>query len=288
MRILRLQAAAAVLLAAPGMQDAASEPTPAPLAAPRVQEPSAETTPVRTPVGVKATVYGVVLPGSEFEPVELDNKAPVALRIEHVQRHGTAHRYAIEFVGNEPGTYDLAQFLRRKDRTEPGPLPRVAVVVTTSLPPDQQEPNPLPGLAPPPLGGYARLLWVLGGAWVAGLFAILLVRQSRATDLAAVAAPPSLADRLRPLVDEARRGGLAPAQLAELERLLLHAWRARLGLEETPVREAIAALRRHEQAGELLRALEQWLHQRGGPPIDAEALLRPYQDFADPDGAPRP
>src|SRR5688500_841871 len=102
-----------------------------------------------------------------------------------------------------------------------------------------------------------------------------------------VAPPPvrkTVADRLRPLIDQAARGTLTIEEKGKLERMLLWYWQQRLDLTSDSPAEAIAALRRHEQAGELLRALEQWLHRRpeSAVTVDVNALLAPYRDAPDP------
>ena len=94
--------------------------------------------------------------------------------------------------------------------------------------------------------------------------------------------PVTLADRLRPLVDKALAGTLNQGQHAELERLLIGYWRKRLKLEQCAPAEFMPLLRNHEEAGPLLRRLEDWLHRPAGTaePVDLSALLEPYQAVA--------
>lgn len=239
--------------------------------------------PVRTTVGIPALVTAVVLEGSEFEPVETTLASKVVLRIEHMQQHGTARRYAIQFTGFEKGEYDLAQFLRRKDRTDNGPMPKIPVIIDAALGAEQNEPRALDPIAAPDLGGYARTMWTLGIAWAVGLVAILFAFRKRRSATVVAAPQPTLADRLRPVVARALQGTLEPEGRAELERLLLSFWRKRLALESTPAQQAIAMMRAHAEAGALLRALEQWLHRKQPEPIDIEALLSPYAQVRDED-----
>ena len=237
--------------------------------------------PVRTTVGVPAHLDGVVLPGSEFEAVPGTQTSKVVVRIADVNVHGTAHRYDLEFVGLEAGEYDLGAFLQRKDRTENGPLPPLPIVVASVLPAGKVKPDDLPAVPVRRLGGYQTELWVLAALWVVGLLLILFVGRKRRAVAAAAAPPLTLADRLRPLVGEAIAGALPEARRHELERLLLAYWRRRLGLQDRPVKDAIAAMRQHDEAGALLRELERWLH---APParrgtVDVQALLAPYENL---------
>jgi hypothetical protein len=94
------------------------------------------------------------------------------------------------------------------------------------------------------------------------------------------AAPLTLADRLRPLVEDARTGELSTERRAELERLLLAHWRERRDLAGVDAADAVIRLRRDEEAGPLLRQLEEWLHRPGGSgahEVDVAALLEPYR-----------
>ena len=240
--------------------------------------------PVRTTIGIPALVTGVVLEGSEFEPIETTLKSPIVLRIEHMQKHGTANRYALQFTGMEAGQYDLATFLRRKDRSDNGAMPKIPVVVEAVRDDSQHEPNALQPMKARDVGGYARTMWLLGGAWAIGLLAILFAFRKKKAAPAAILRKATLADRLRPAVARAIDGSLDSEGRAELERLLLSVWRVRLSLQEVPVREAIVLLRAHEEAGELLRALDQWLHAKSKQPVDVEALLRPYSKIEDEGG----
>jgi hypothetical protein len=131
------------------------------------------------------------------------------------------------------------------------------------------------------------MMVVVGVLWV-GLLVPLIFwrRQKRVKVEAAAPARKTFADRLRPLIDRAANGTLTVEEKGKLERMLLWYWQQRLDLTGDSPAEAIAALRRHQQAGELLRALEQWLHRRPGSTAtataDVNALLMPYRDAPDP------
>jgi hypothetical protein len=121
---------------------------------------------------------------------------------------------------------------------------------------------------------------IVGGvSWLLGLLAILWFgRRRKAATAAADAKPLTVADRLRPLVEAAIAGKLTHKQRAELERTLLAFWRRRLGLEKQKPAEAMALLRAHPEAGQLLEQLEIWLHRPGtAEAVNVTALLRPYQ-----------
>ncbi|MBX9626802.1 MAG: hypothetical protein K2X82_23580 [Gemmataceae bacterium] len=236
-----------------------------------------------TTVGMSGKVEGLVLPGPELEAKPLtDRAAPVVLRVVQVYPHGTAFRYDLEYFALEPGSYDLKDYLRRKDGSPTAGLPPIPVTAKPILPPGQIEPNQLTIDPGPRVGGYRLLLIGLGVAWGLGLVAIVLSfffpRRRRAA--AIDAKPVSLADRLRPLVEGAVAGKLSQGELAGLERGLLAYWRKRLKLEAAEPGAAIDALRRHPDAGPLLAELEGWLHRPGpAAPVDVGRLLAPYRNL---------
>lgn len=230
-------------------------------------------------VGMPLVLREVVLPGPQLEAVPwTDRRQKLVVRVLDVYPHGDAFRYDLECVGYEPGTYDLREHLRRPGEAGPPDLRPMAVRIVALLPPGQIEPHPLASQTTPRLGGYRWLLAALGVAWVVGLLAILRGRRRReALGAASAAVAPTLAERLRPLVERAQRGELTPAGQAEIERLLLADWRQRLRLDEEHPAAAIVALRAHPEAGALLRRLEAWLHDPQAPrEIDLPALLAPF------------
>ena len=57
----------------------------------------------------------VVLPGPELEPTpRTDRKRPVVIQSLTAYPHGTAFSYDIEYYGLDPGTYNLADYLRHR------------------------------------------------------------------------------------------------------------------------------------------------------------------------------
>ena len=256
----------ALIGAMPGLHPAARAETPPP------NHPS---------VGVAARINQLVLPGTELEPKPLaDRQAKMVVRIIEVYPHGSSFRYDLSYYGLEPGTFDLKDFLKRKDGTSSADLPPIPVTIRAILPPGQIEPSAL-RTTPSVFRGHYRLGMFLGAvAWFLGLLAIIFVGRRQARHARAAPRPPvTLADRLRPLVERARAGTLQPLERAELERTLIDYWRRRLGLEALSPGRAIALIRGDDQAGALLRQLEGWLHRPPGEaePVDVAALLEPYQ-----------
>jgi hypothetical protein len=229
-------------------------------------------------VGMRATIEQLVLPGSELIAAPSTPKAKVVLRVLRTWPHGEHLRYDLEWTGLEAGKYDLAAYLLRRDGSAVGALPPIEVTVTSVLGSGAVEPNELDPRAADRLDGYERLQWAFGAVWVAGLLAILLVGRRWRRPKTELRRPPTLADRLRPLVERVAAGHASDAENAELERLLVAFWRARLSLGEQKAGDAIVAIRRHPEAGALLRQVEAWLHMPSSPERpDLASLLEPYR-----------
>ncbi|MDG2383999.1 MAG: hypothetical protein P8N76_20170 [Pirellulaceae bacterium] len=241
-----------------------------------------------SPIGMSATIEELILPGTELEVKPFAEDPLVVLRITKVFQHGSSFRYHLTYYGLESGSYDLADYLQRKDGSTADDLPAIQVKVHGILPPGQVTPNPLETATSPALGGY-RLLLTLGViVWLIGLF--LLLRSNGQSSLgkpkSANQPARTLADRLRPLIKSASDGSLNDPQRAELERLLLAFWRKKLGVHELSPGAAMAALKADPAAGELMQQLEIWLHHPNpDTDIDLAALLAPYRSVQDPDAS---
>lgn len=233
-------------------------------------------------VGMTGRISQLVLPGNELEAKPYnDRKLPVLLRVRSVKAVGTDYQYEIEFQGFDPGTYDLRDYLRRKDGSSLDGVPAIKISIVPIRPPGQVEPNALQLDQSFWLGGY-RWWLILGGVlWFAGLAAIIYYgfwprRKSAAGKLNQ---PVTLADRLRPLVERAISGQAKPAELASLERCLHSWWRQKLGMDDQAIQQSTMKLQEHEQAGPLLQQLELWLHRPGTQQqVDVSRLLEPYRN----------
>ena len=231
-------------------------------------------------VGMEGRIE-LALPGTLLEAKPVDDRSVVVLRVADSQPHGTLIRYDLRYVGMEPGGYDLRDFLVRKDGSSTADLPAIPVTVAGRLSVKHD------GLLAdgsdrrlPRLGGYTVALIAAGTIWI-GVLGWLVVGRRRKTAPVATHAvrTETLADRLRPLVEQAALGQLPPDGQARLERMLVQHWRQKLGLEDLPLTEALARMKAHPESGQLLRELESWLHRPpGSAPVDVATLLAPYRE----------
>jgi hypothetical protein len=230
-------------------------------------------------VGIEGRLE-ILLPGTALLAKATDRTSRVTVRIASTRPHGALTEYDLRYIGLVPGKHDLRQFLVREDGSTTNDLPALEVQIAGLLPAQHRgellprSPEPLAAL-----GGYKFVISAVVALWALVVIPLFLAGRKRkaATEGPAPIAPPTLAERLRPLVELATAGRLTTDQQAQLERMLLSHWRERLGLESVSATEAIARLREHSEAGVLLRALEDWLHRRPGTAkVDLDAVLAPY------------
>jgi hypothetical protein len=184
-----------------------------------------------------------------------------------------------------PGTHDLRDHLFTTNglpATNMAPLQvRVAGVLPT---PHSGWLEEQAMSAPSLFGGYRATVIVVIVLWLAGFILLALVgRKRRPAQAAPVGArAPTFAERLRPLVERAAQGALSTDEQAALERLLIMHWQRRLGLAHADGAELITRLRQHDEAGALLRALEDWLHRPPGTAtVHLDSILAPYRNLPD-------
>ena len=241
----------------------------------------------QTTMGVEG-VFFARHAGPVLEAAPYDENAPIVLRIAEVsEEKGRGENvliYELRYIGTQPGVFDLREYLVRRDGEPLAGLAPLEVEVLELLPADHNgELAVYEEAALPTAWPYTFILrlfavaWVLPIAWVV----LELFRKRRREKPAPAVAEPTLADQLRPLVQAALAGEMSREEKARLEMLLLGYWRERLELDGLPMNESLARMREDEQAGELLRELEAWLHQPPGRvEVDVTRLLAPYQQAA--------
>ena len=242
-----------------------------------------ETSPLTRYVGISGIIEQAVVAGPELEVIpQTDRKAPLVVRIVAAYPHGTAFRYDIEFYGLEPGTYDLMKYLRPKDGSAASESIPLNVTIVPALGPGPATPHPLTPGKLPWLGGYRETLLIGGILWFIVLMLLLFWRRGNPVNEQDIANLPAatLADQLRPIVQNAIAGKSSTRELAALEQMLLSFWRKKLGVERLSPRDAITALKSHPESAALLVELENWLHRPGERrSVDVAELLLPYQDL---------
>ncbi len=246
------------------------------------QEPQTQTT-----IGIEGRVV-VEHQGEALVPIEAGEDAVMLLRIGEVEQLEDARwRTELRFLARRPGTFDLRESLSfGPDRPVGDSIPAILVRVDSLLPEDHLgDLDSIPGLDGPGEGGFRTIFRVALALWLIPAIAWLIWRWRNRPrpEPVIVEVIPTLAELLQPLVQQAIAGELDLEGQARLERLLLGYWRERLGLQAESQAQAVRAMRQHAEAGELLRAVEAWLHRPDHAPADqaeVQNLLARYQGVA--------
>lgn len=193
-------------------------------------------------------------------------------------------RYRLAFLGGVAGEFDLREYLEHGDGHPIDDLPPLRVRIYSQLP--EQIGTDLFSGEHPQFALTSRYRLVLGcvaALWLLVPVTVVARRVLRRTPPAptvVIVPRPTVADQLRPLVEAARCDGLSVSEQGRLELLLLMFWRERLGMSEVRLADSIQRLREHPEAGQLLGAVERWLHARNRaapqPDADVATLLAPY------------
>ncbi len=231
-------------------------------------------------VGMEGRVE-VTLPGTLLEARPVEHKTKIALRIAETRPRGDAIWYDLRYVGLVPGKYDLRNYLVRTDGSATNNLTPIPVEIAGLLTENHSgELLEQPASPFARLGGYKVVMIGAAALWAALLVPLVLRRRTKEPPPAPPPPEPTLADRLRPLVEQAAAGTLSHDGQAQLERMLLNYWRERLGLGRLGMAKALAQLRQHAEGGALLRDLEGWLHRPpGSVAVDVNVVLAPYRNL---------
>ncbi|MEC9094885.1 MAG: hypothetical protein VX438_19410, partial [Planctomycetota bacterium] len=91
----------------------------------------------------------------------------------------------------------------------------------------------------------------------------------------------SLADLLKPSIEQAMHGTLPDDKRAELERLLFSFWQTKLQITEDKPSAILRRIRHHPESGPLMQQIETWLHAPAASDqeINLAELLAPYQKY---------
>ncbi len=232
-------------------------------------------------VGMPGHIDQIILPGTELAARPLDDdRIPVVVRIVNVFPHGDSFRYDIRFHGLEPGKFNLAEFLVRKDGASTADLPEIPVEILSLLPPGQIEPNNLRTGLVSWLGGYDVLVAVAVTLWTIVLGCLIFLGRKKKSAAVSADETMSLAELLQNRLQAAVENRMDPKQYAELERMLFAFWRARLDLESLPPDQAVKEIHANPDAGPLMKQLEQWMHSPNrNDDVDLAKLLEPFRNL---------
>jgi hypothetical protein len=191
-----------------------------------------------------------------------DANAPVLVRVTTLG----ADRFRVDYIGSITGTFDLRPAIERADGRTPDGLGSLSVEIFSQLPAEAG--TDVFGLSAAGFdvsATYTTALWTIAAVWVA-IPAFVLIRRAIRRKPAPLPVPsahePTTAELLFAAVDAARTRELTAEERGQLELRLLQILRR--GAPASDVGEAVAVLRADPRTGEIVRAVEAWLHAPEG------------------------
>lgn len=213
-------------------------------------------------IGVEGTRI-VEIPGPQLRVAPFTPGDALAVRIASVQSVAGGFRYDLRYMAFGPGTHDIGPTLKRPDGTSPESRSDLSVSVAALIPEKYSgELYTTPSSAIDLHSNHALYMSLAWGAWAVLLLPLIWLTRKKRRYTPRPPREPSIAERLRSLLEQAARQNLSIAEQADLEQLLLAFWSQRLKLSPDRLSEAIAELRRHPQAGGQWDRVERWLHTR--------------------------
>jgi hypothetical protein len=235
-------------------------------------------------------VYEFQYPGKPLQ-VKPQREVDAPLNVRLQRTNDNEAKYEARFIGAREGRFDLREYLEHVDGAPPIDLPLMPVQIVSMLPKDQRSDLFDSTVYRPRIMGGYRIAWILGILlWLAVPGVLWAIRYWNKPPLA----PPkpvekeiTVAEQLRPLIEAASQRMLSTWEKGRLELLLYHFWRERGALTQENMADSIRKLRTLPEAGELIRAVESWLHSN---PEDTQVdrspeaildILKPYQTSTD-------
>lgn len=214
--------------------------------------------------------------GSRLAAVPFTFADPLAVRIAATEPTAAGYRYDVRYMAYGPGEFDLADYLVDETNQRPAGLAKMTVSVASNLPRDHA--GELFDSQTSPIDLHSHYwLWMclMWGAWAVLLLPLVVNGRQRRRRAAPRPPEPTVAERLRRLLEFAEVANLSAEQQADMEKLLLAYWAGRLSLSTDSLADALDELRRHPAAGTQVQQLERLLHSRtpGARPAVARELL---------------
>lgn len=231
------------------------------------------------PVGMEGRARAI-LPEQGLTAVPVIDRSPLYLRVVSCSAAEEGFAYELSYMGNVPGPYNLIDFLVRPDGSRPQAEPVAVKIISVLGEAHRGELAAAPTLAPPLLGGYRQVLIAIAVLWCLP-FVWMFVRfcHRRFQPVLPAPLPPSLIDRMQPLLQRIARDSASDAERAQLERLLLAVWRERW--PDASLTEAIARMKEDEEIAPILKLLSCWLHSPRPPASDpVKQMLSAYRQEA--------
>ena len=213
-------------------------------------------------VGMESLI-SVDIPGDLVIAKRTEHQSDIIVYIESFQTKNNTTTYQIHYIGNRPGTFDLASLLRRKNSTSHTPIPPIKVKIIPLLPEDHNgELIPARTRAFNVFESYNTVMALAGVTWAACLIPLVLWgRQKKVVEVVTEqVSQPTLEEILQPLLAAAENDTLDSAGKAQLEKAVYLQLQTRLNLGNASPHKMIQALKNDQESSNAIHILERWLH----------------------------
>jgi hypothetical protein len=204
----------------------------------------------------------VTFPGEKLMAAKVDDKSRAMVRILTAQKSGDGYKYEMEFIGLEPGEYNLIDYLRTEN-DEPLTFKKHQIEVGTSLAVgfdgellDYQKTSR--NLIP----WYKKINYAVMAIWALLLPVIILYgRKKKKADEIVVEEEKSINEKIRGLLSS--MGNSSSKELwQKVESLIFQHWCEKKNLQGMPMHEAIIKLKEDDEAGPFILKLEKGIHSQ--------------------------
>lgn len=228
---------------------------------------------IEVPLGVEEAAI-VRYRGPQLKARPYRRGSSINVRIARQERKAGVVVYDLRYVVNQPGDFDLVDYLTTVSGQPPTDLPAFRVRGMTQLTKDletriqeiEQVEIHIPHLYYETLSGLG-LLW---GLWLIGL--VFVGRRPGQGEQRQAPPPPSLEQRIRVLLERLRHDDLSIQENALLEQLLLQHWAEQSGATEARLAEACRQLRNDSTFSDAYAKLQAYMHHRESG-VTRKALL---------------
>ena len=218
---------------------------------------------IEVPLGVEEAAI-VRYRGPQLKARPYRRGSSINVRIARKERQADVTVYDVRYVVNQPGDFDLVDYLTTVSGQPPTDLPPFKVRGMTQLTKDletriqeiEQVDIHIPHFYYETLSG----LGVLWGLWLVGL--VFVGRRSDQREQQQASPPPSLEQRIGVLLERLRHGDLSVEENAVLEQLLLQHWAEQSGTEEQRLAEVCRQLRNDSPFSDAYATMQAYMHHR--------------------------
>jgi len=202
-------------------------------------------------------------PGERLIAAKVDDKSDAMVRIISTKKSANGFTYDLEFIGLEPGKYNLIKYLRTASKNEPVNLPEHMIDIETSLPKEfSGELLDFQKSASTLTPWYKKLNYLLFVVWLLLLPIIILYGRKRKKVVEEVVVKEKTINEKIIELLSSLEGKSSKELWQKIEGLIFQHWCKKKSLQDLPMHEAISKLKADSEAGPFILKLEEGLHSK--------------------------